>query len=179
MDELRKEREEGLDWEYLLEVPERKEEVGAAYQTPGFGLAGQLFACVAKAAIDRLGREEGEALLREGIERFGRERGRRIAERVEALGKPPTLKNWLIYTDIDTANFGAAPNLEDGDLTLEVDGCTFFEAAAEWGLAEYACIYCKYADYAILAGYNPDIALTLEDRGPGGGKCRFRYRVKA
>ena len=37
MDELEKEKEEGLDWEYLWEVPERKQEVGDTYQTPGFG----------------------------------------------------------------------------------------------------------------------------------------------
>jgi L-2-amino-thiazoline-4-carboxylic acid hydrolase len=178
MDDLNKEREEGLDWEYLWEVPQRKEEVGDTYQTPGFGLAGQLFACVAKAVIERLGREEGEALLREGIELFGRERGRHIAERVRAMDKPLTIKNWLIFTDIDSGNFGATPNVEDGDLLLDVDACTFHAAAAEWGLADYACIYCRYADHAILGGYNPDIRLTLEPRDPGGGHCFFRYRIK-
>jgi hypothetical protein len=178
MDDSRKEKEEGLDWEYAMEVPKRKEEVGDTYQTPGFGLAAQLFACVAKAIIERLGPEEGEAVLREGVELFGRERGRRIAQKVQAMGKPPTIKNWLIYTDIDSGNFGATPNIEDGDLTLEVDGCTFYDAAAEWGMQEYACIYCKYADYAILGGYNPDIKLMLEPRGPGGGKCSFRYIIK-
>jgi len=178
MDDEKKEKDEGLDWDYLIEVPERKEEVGDTYQTPGFGLAAQLFACMAKAVIDKLGREEGEALLKEGIELFGGERGRHIAERVEAMGKPPTLKNWLIYTDIDSGNFGATPKVEDGNLILDVGSCSFYEAAAEWGMEEYACIYCKYADYAILGGYNPDIKLILEPRKPGGGECSFRYIVK-
>ena len=88
MDELKKEKEEGLDWDYLMEVPQRKEEVGTDYQTPGFGLAAQLFASVAKSVIDRLGPDDGEALLKEAVEYFGRERGRRIAERVKAMGNP-------------------------------------------------------------------------------------------
>jgi hypothetical protein len=178
MDELKKEKEEGLDWEYLMEVPKKKDEVGDTYQTPGFGLAAQLFACVAKAAIEKLGPEEGEALLKEGIELFGRERGRHIAERVKAMDKPLTIKNWLIYTDIDSGNFGATPKVDDSDLYIDVGSCAFYDAAAQWGMEEYACIYCKYADYAILGGYNPDIKLILEPREPGGDHCSFRYVIK-
>ncbi|RJP26317.1 MAG: hypothetical protein C4536_15905 [Actinobacteria bacterium] len=178
MDDLNREKEEGLDWEYLWEVPQRKEEVGDTYQTPGFGLAAQLFACIAKTVIERMGQEEGEALLREGIEFFGRERGRHIAEKVEAMGKPLTIKNWLIYSDIDSGNFGATPKVEDGDLLLDVGSCAFYDSAAQWGMEEYACIYCKYADYAILGGYNPDIKLILEPREPGGDECSFRYIMK-
>jgi hypothetical protein len=161
-----------------MEVPKRKEEAGDTYQTPGFGLAAQLFACIAKAVIDMMGEEEGEAVLRKGIELFGGERGQRIAERIEAMGKPLTIKNWLIYTDIDSGNFGATPKIEDGDFLLDVGECSFYDAAAAWGLEEYACIYCKYADYAILGGYNPDIKLILEPRKPGGGQCAFRYIIK-
>jgi hypothetical protein len=178
MDELKKERGEGLDWEYLLEVPKKKEEVGDTYQTPGFGLAAQLFACLAKSVIDKLGPEEGETLLREGIELFGRERGRHIAEKVKAMHKPLTIKNWLIYTDIDSGNFGATPKVDDSDLYIDVGNCAFYDAAAQWGMEEFACIYCKYADYAILSGYNPDIKLILEPREPGGDSCSFRYVVK-
>ena len=179
MDESKKEREEGLDWDYLMDVPQRKEEIGTDYQTPGFGLAAQLFASVAKFVIDRLGPEEGEALLKEAVEYFGRERGRHIAERVKAMGKPLTLKNWLIYTDIDTANFQPVPSLEEGDLVARVSDCTFYEAAEEWGLGEYARIYCKYADYAILGEYNPDVKMTVSPRQVSGEDyCVFRYIMK-
>jgi hypothetical protein len=180
MDDISREKEKGFDFEYLGDVPKAKEEVGDTYQTPGFGLASQLFSSVAKFVIEKLGEKEGEALLKEAIEYFGRERGRRIAERVKKLGKPLTFKNWLIYSDIDSSrNFEPIPEIKDGDLVANVKNCTFHNGANEWGLEDYANIYCKYVDYAILYGYNPDIKLILKERGATGEDfCVFRYIMK-
>jgi len=179
MDELRMEREEGFSWEYLAEVPLKKEEAGDRYLTPGFGLAARLFASAAKSVIARLGPEEGEEVLREAVEYFGEQRGARIAEKVKAEGKPLTFKNWLIHTDISTDNFDNVPELDDGDLVVRVTRCTFHDAAEEWGLGEYAAIYCRYADHAILRGYNPDIRLVLDTRQSSGrDHCVFRYMMK-
>jgi L-2-amino-thiazoline-4-carboxylic acid hydrolase len=179
MDDLQMEKDEGFSWEYLGEVPQKKEEAGDKYLTPGFGLAGQLFASVAKVLLDRLGPEEGEALLKEAVDYFGMERGRRIARRVKEQGLPLTFKNWLIHTDIGSENFGNIPDLDNSDLVVKVGDCTFFKAAEEWRLGEYAKIYCKYADYAILRGYNPDIKLVLDTRHSSGEEhCCFRYIMK-
>ncbi len=180
MDDISREKEKGFDFEYLGDVPKAKEEVGDSYQTPGFGLASQLFSSVAKFVIEKLGQKEGEALLKDAIEYFGRERGKRIADRVKKLGKPLTFKNWLIYSDIDASrNFEAMPEIVDGDLVVNVKNCTFHNGAEEWGLGDYANIYCKYVDYAILGGYNPDIKLVLKERGAKGeGPCVFRYIMK-
>lgn len=180
MNDIDREKSAGFDFEYLMTVPQEKEALGDAYQTPGFGIGAQLFATVAKAVIERLGKEEGEKLLKDAVERFGRERGRRIAEQVKAAGKPLTFKNWLIYTDIDTSrNFQVEPSIEDGDLVAKISNCTFYESAARWGLGDYANIYCTYVDYAILDGYNPDIKLILKQRGPSPQDCCvFRYIMK-
>ncbi len=180
MDDIEMEKAEGFSWEYLGDVPQAKQEAGDRYQTPGFGLAAQLFASVAKSVMERLGPEEGAALLREAVDYFGEQRGRRIAERVKAEGRPLTFKNWLIHTDIDTnANFQNVPDIDGGDLVARVSDCTFFNAAEEWGLGEYARIYCEHADFAILRGYNPDIKLVLGTRQEtGSGECVFRYVMK-
>jgi len=180
MDDLQREKDDGFSWDYLGDVPQKKQEVGDRYQTPEFGLAGQLFASVAKVAIDRLGQQEGESLLREAVEYFGEQRGRRIGERVDEQGARRTFKNWLIHTDVDTdRNFPSVPDLDDGDLVVEVTDCSFWDAAAAWGLEEYAGIYCKFADHTILKGYNPDIRLQLEPRGSSGEHhCNFRYITK-
>lgn len=180
MDDLQVEKAEGFSWEYLGEVPREKQDAGERYLTPEFGLAAQLFASVARAVIDRLGPEQGEALLKEAVDYFGEQRGARIAERVKAEGKPLTFKNWLIHTDIDTArNFVNIPELDSGDLVVKVADCTFHDAAEQWGLGDYARIYCKYADHAILRGYNPDIKLVLAPRQETGeGHCVFRYIMK-
>lgn len=179
MDEIKREKEKGFDFEYLGDVPEKKTEIGEEFQTPGFGLAAQLFSSVAKFVIEKLGPEEGEAVLKQGIEYFGLERGKRIAERVRALGKENSFKNWLIYTDIDSVNFQPIPAIEENDLVVKVDNCTFYNAAEEWGLGEYAKIYCKYVDYKILEGYNPDVKMLLKERqATGEDHCVFRYIMK-
>lgn len=180
MDDISREKEKGFDFEYLGDVPKAKEEIGDTYQTPGFGLASQLFSSVAKFVIERLGPKEGEALLKDAVEYFGRERGKSIAQRVKKLGKPLTFKNWLIYSDIDASkNFEAMPEIVDGDLVVNVKNCTFHNGANEWGLGDYANIYCRYVDYAILRGYNPDVKLVLKERkGKDEESCVFRYIMK-
>ena len=150
MDDLKREKELGVDFDYLSDVLDIKKDYADKYQTPGFGLAAQLFCSVAKVVIDKLGAEEGEALLKEAIEFFGLQRGKRIAEKVKAEGNPPTFKNWLIYTDIDSINFRPAINVEDGDCIAKIRNCTFFNAAKEWGLEDFAKYYCKYVDYKLI-----------------------------
>jgi len=179
MDDLLREHKKGLSIWYLKDVLLKRKLIGKRYQTPGFGLAAQLFATMCKAIIKRLGPVEGEALIREAVESFGRERGRRIARKVAAQGKPLSFKNWLIYTDIDGGNFPVKPYIDNHDLLAPVKGCSFMKAAGEWGLEEYAGLYCKYADYAILEGYNPSIKLILEQRlKTGKDHCLFRYIMK-
>jgi hypothetical protein len=180
MGDIEREKESGFDFEYLQDVPQKKAEIGDTYQTPGFGLAGQLFSSIAKFVIDRLGHEEGERLLKEAVEYFGTERGKRIARRVRDAGGELSFKNWLIYSDIDSGkNFQPSPVIEDGDLVVRVDHCTFHKSAEEWGLGEYAGIYCKYVDYAILGGYNPDITLVVKDKeSEGTDHCIFRYSMR-
>ena len=125
MSDLKREKEQGFDLEYLGDVLDKKKEIGIKYQTPGFGLAAQLFSSVAKSVIERLGSEEGEKLLKEAIEFFGKERGKRIAERVKAEGKPLTSKNWLIYTDIDSSNFRPIATINDGDFIAKIKAENF------------------------------------------------------
>jgi len=178
VDDLEREKKNGLSYWYLKDVPLRRKLAGDRYRTPGFGLAAQLFASGARVALDKLGPEQGEAILKEAIEAFGRERGRRIAGIVQGLGKPLSLKNWLIYSDVDSHYFSVRPRIEKGELVARVRRCEFHRAAEAWGLGEYVQYYCKYADHAILEGYNPDVRLTLEPRGTTGKDyCLFRYGV--
>jgi len=180
MDDLVREKEKGFDSEYLNDVLDKKVEVGDKYQTPGFGLAAQLFSTVAKHVIEKIGPEKGEKLLKEAVEEFGYMRGISIANKVKAENKPLTFKNWLIYTDIDSLkNFRPITSIPNADFLVKVKHCTFYNAAEEWGLGEFAKIYCKYVDYKILEGYNSAIKLQLEPRQfTGKNRCVFRYIMK-
>ncbi len=179
MNDLEREKKQGFSYGYLLGALPRRAAVGSRYQTPGFGLAGQLFSSLCKVMIRKLGPEPGEELIREAVQLFGRERGRQIAERVKSLGKPLSFRNWLTYGDISGSNFSARPVIDNGDLVAKVRACSFLDAATEWGMGEYARLYCKYADYAILEGYNPDVKLELKTRHETGrDHCLFRYIMK-
>lgn len=179
MDDLAREKTKGFSLWYLKDVLFRRMFLGKKYHTPGFGLAAQLFACMVKEIIDEIGPEKGEEVIKNAVEEFGRQRGSRIAETVKSLGKPLTFKNWLIHTDIDGSNFPFKPTFDKGDLVVKVGQCSFNQAAQRWGLGEQAGIYCKYADFAILEGYNPDIKLVLQDRhSTGEDFCVFRYIMK-
>lgn len=179
MDDLQREKRSGMSRWYLKDVRLKRRLLGRKFRIPGFGLAAMLFATLSQVIIERLGREKGEELIKEAVQRFGKERGRRIAAKVASLGKPPSLKNWLIYTDIDAGNFAASPHIDNGDLVAPVRECAFDSAARAWGLQEFASLYCKYADHAILEGYNPDVTLILENRHvTGRDHCLFRYVMK-
>lgn len=180
MDDLTREKRKGFSLWYMKDVLFKRFFLKDTYHTPGFGLASQLFAMTAKSIIDRLGPEDGEKLIKEAAENFGRERGARIAAVVKAQGKPLSLKNWLIYSDIAGSNFEAKASLDNHDLVLQVKRCAFIEAATAWGLKDYARLYCKYVDYAILDGYNPEVSLELKSRHETGkDHCLFRYCMQA
>ena len=179
MDDLSREKKHGFSYWYMKDVLLRRFLNGQRYHTPGFGLAGQLFAVTCRHVMEGLGPDEGEALIRKAVEEFGRERGSRIADTVRKLGKPLTIKNWLVYADIDGSNFEARPSIDNHDLLVEVHRCTFMEAAEQWGVRDHARYYCKYVDHAILAGYNPGIKLVLQSRhDTGKDHCLFRYIMK-
>ena len=179
MKELEREKKKGFSLLYLVKAAIMRTLIGDRYQTPGFGLAGQLFASVAREVMETLGPREGEELLKRAVRSFGKERGKRIAGRVAAQGKQLSLRNWIIHTDIAPSNFPAKVSFPDGRLEAKVENCAFMAAADRWGLREFAALYCKYADHAILDGYNPDVELTLKSRHETGNDfCVFRYRMK-
>jgi len=86
MGDLEREKKQGFDWDYMADVLEKKA-AAAKYVIPGFGLGAALFGFVARAVINELGPEKGEALLKNAVEDFGRARGRRIATIVKDLGQ--------------------------------------------------------------------------------------------
>ena len=180
MDELEREKKEGLSRAYLADVLPKKQEIGSKYQIPGWGLGATLFSFAAKAVIDELGPEKGEALLKKAIEEFGRARGRRIAGIVKGLGKPLTLKNWFIYGDMDPRNSNPQPiDIVDGDYLMKTGECVLWNTAREFGLSDFSQFFCKYNDYAVLDGYNPDIKLIKDYRyQTGKDHCVFRFIMK-
>jgi len=181
MDELSKEQTDGMDWEIVGEALKERQEVGEQYITPLASHLGQLFAVTAEKIIQKLGPQEGEELLKDIVEKFAEERGRRVAEKVKAQGKPLTLKNFIVHNDLDAGGVTSdvVPGIEDGDLLLEIGQCKLCKGADDWGMRDYAHYYCKYFDVAILKAYNPELKLEVSKTLTGGDDiCKFRYCTK-
>jgi hypothetical protein len=180
MDEIQKERAEGISWEYLGEAMKKKAALEGKQLTPMPSLMGQMFAVFAKSVIDAMGKEQGEAVIKDAVQTFGRTRGKRIADRVKAQGLELTFANFLIYLDLDSsAALTFTPSLENGNMFLNISSCAFTEGAKALGLEEYFHYYCRWVDNAILEGYNPDLVLEIpQTLSDGADACIFRYLIK-
>jgi hypothetical protein len=180
MSDIGNERAEGLSWEYLGEAMKKKAALEGTQLTPMPSLMGQLFAVFAKTVIDEVGAEKGEAVIKKAVVDFGRTRGKRIAEKVTALGLELTFANFLIYLDLDSsAALTFVPSIEDGNMTLSITRCAFYDGARDLGLGKYFHYYCRWVDNAILEGYNPDLVLEISETLSGGADaCVFRYLIK-
>ena len=179
MDEIQKEKSEGLSWDYLGEMMKEKAELSGRYITSMPALMGQMFAVFAKTVIDEVGIEKGEAIIKKAVEDFGLTRGKRIAEKVKARGLALSFKNFLVYMDLDTAAANTSvPNLDGKDLTVTIDRCFILDGARDLGLERYYHYYCQWIDRAILFGYNPDLTIEITKTLSGGDDtCFFRYIV--
>jgi hypothetical protein len=176
MDELEIEKKQGISWDYLADIPAKRKEIGDKYQFNGWGLGAVQFSYLAKAVIEELGPEKGEVLIKKAVEEYGRARGRRIAEVVKGLGKPLSLKNFLIYADMDTQSFKSRADIVDNDLEIKWGKCDHWDTALEFGVGDYWKFSCKYLDDAIQEGYNPETKVIKETRHDSGkNHCMLRY----
>jgi len=179
MDEIQKEKGEGLSWDYMGEMMKEKAELSGRTITPMPALMGQMFAVFAKTVIDEVGIEKGEAIIKKAVEDFGLTRGKRIAEKVKERGLALSFKNFLVYMDLDTAAANTSvPNIDGKDLTVTIDRCFILDGARDLGLGRYFHYYCQWIDRAILFGYNPDLTIEINKTLSGGDDaCFFRYIV--
>jgi len=176
MNELEIEKQQGISWDYLADIPAKRKEIGDKYHFNGWGLGAVQFSFLAKAVIEELGPQKGEALVRKAVEEFGRARGRRIAGIVKGLGKPLSLKNFLIYGDFDSTSFKSRADIIDSELEVKWGKCDQWDTAQEFGVGDYWKISCRYFDDALKDGYNPEIGMIKETRhDTGQSHCMLRY----
>lgn len=137
-----------------------------------------MYALLSK-AVQQSCPEEGRTVLEQATLRYGRERGRRMAEQAMRDGVPLTLENYFAYvewTDEDhEMERGIAQYVPIYQTT--VYRCGWVESWKKRGLLEYGKVYCEYADYGLVSGFNPENLLKLEDTLSHGQKtCNFIWK---
>ncbi len=137
-----------------------------------------LFAWFAKAIVEQVGEQRGEAVIRKAVRQYGEQRGRRMALRAKANKHKRSMANFIGYSEyrispgeMDMKITGRSPHFE-----MRVSRCPWFTAWKENGLLPYGRLYCLEIDQALLRGYNPELQLDVNGTlSNGAAQCEFVY----
>ena len=139
----------------------------------------RLFACMSKEIIDRLGEEEGEALIHEAVRQFGIARGQDIARPARAAGCEPDYLSYLPNYDMGRADdFTADSVYGDGQVSQLFTQCGFAETWIADGTERYGKLYCDVIDPAIVEGFSADMECIHDKRMYEDGQCRFCFKMR-
>jgi hypothetical protein len=137
-----------------------------------------LFAWIAKAVVERVGVQRGEAIIRKATRQYGEQRGRRMALRARANKHARSMLNYIGYSEY---------RITPGEIELRIiertphakvstPKCPWHAAWKENGLLAFGCLYCSEIDQALVRGFNPelhvDVIATLTN---GAAQCEFVY----
>lgn len=132
-----------------------------------------LFAWLSRAAILRVGKVQGKAIVREAVRRYGAQRGRRMASRAQANGQPLTMADYLAFGEWQASaeemaqdSRAAGPNLHS-----QVQRCPWNDAWEAHDLMPFGGIYCLDIDEALVHGFNPELRLDVRSTLTGGDEC--------
>lgn len=125
-------------------------------------LYGKLYYHLAKALVDRFGKE-GEEALREAIRNFAIDRGETMARQAKAMGLPLTWKTFREIADMPDTQEGYKKYHPEVKGTQPWDGlCTYAEVWKRypdgWKLGR---IYCDEFHHAKWAAFNPKFRIDM------------------
>ncbi|MFS0575992.1 L-2-amino-thiazoline-4-carboxylic acid hydrolase [Sporosarcina sp. 179-K 3D1 HS] len=144
-----------------------------------FAIMAKLFAHIAKAMVETFGKEEGERVMMDSVGAFGEERGRDIARRAAAVGKPNTMENYLSNYDMGRSElFEYETTFHPTEIEQSFTKCAFAEQWKKDGMEDYGILYCHMIDPSIAKGYNPNFEVVHDQYVLREGTCHFRFQMK-
>ncbi len=126
-----------------------------------------------EAIVNKLGDEEGKALIKEAIWAYGKHCGRAVREGVEALGLPLTDENYGRVRDLPQYGWEIdTVTLDSGEVRPIATFCPVADAFKETGPRgqELGRLYC-YVDQAKYEAYNPDMEFVHTKNVLDGEPC--------
>lgn len=144
-----------------------------------FAIMAKLFAHIAKVMVETFGKEEGEQVMMDSVGAFGEERGRDIARRAAAVGKPNTMENYLSNYDMGRSElFEYETYFHPTEIEQSFTKCAFAEQWKKDGMEDYGILYCHMIDPSIAKGYNPNFEVVHDQYVLREGTCHFRFQMK-
>jgi hypothetical protein len=144
-----------------------------------FAIMAKLFAHIAKVMVETYGKEQGERVMMDSVGAFGEERGRDIARRAAAVGKPNTMENYLSNYDMGRSElFEYETHFHPKEIEQSFTKCAFAEQWKKDGMEDYGILYCHMIDPSIAKGYNPNFEVVHDQYVLREGTCHFRFQMK-
>jgi hypothetical protein len=136
-----------------------------------------LFAWIAKAVIERVGEQRGEAVIRKATRQYGEERGRRMALRAQADKHVLSMINYIGYGEYKITGEIELKIIERSPhARVRIPKCPWHATWKENGLLSFGRLYCLEIDQALVRGFNPELRVDVNATLPNGAaECEFVY----
>jgi L-2-amino-thiazoline-4-carboxylic acid hydrolase len=137
-----------------------------------------LFGWLTRAVIERVGESRGEAIMRRAVQHYGAQRGRRMALRARAGGRPLSVATYMAYGEWRAAPGEMEHELVDGPphARERIRRCPWQTAWQAHGLLPYGRIYCLEIDGALVHGFNPALRVdVVGTQTNGAAQCEFVF----
>ncbi|MGN0976916.1 MAG: L-2-amino-thiazoline-4-carboxylic acid hydrolase, partial [Faecousia sp.] len=137
--------------------------------------AAMLFALFVRNAKAMAG-EAGAKAAHEGLLLYADQRGSRMAKQAAAHGDPNSMINYMAYGEWEA--LPGTMTQENVALTpavvTHVSQCPWYTIWERLGFLEEGAEYCRYIDYHLVKGYNPELELGVTQvRTCGAPYCEF------
>ncbi len=138
-----------------------------------------LFACIAKSAIQNIGKEKGEHLIRKAVRKYGEQRGKRMALRAKRYGHGLTMDNYFAYGEweVPKNEMNFKMTQRNPHARLSIKKCPWYVVWKENNLLDYGKYFCKEIDAALVRGFNPSLVIKVNFTQTNDEKpCDFLFK---
>jgi hypothetical protein len=138
-----------------------------------------MFGLFAKNILEVFGKDEGDTLLFSAVGQYGEERGRRMAKRCAAHGKPLDMDGYQAFAEWRyNREFEKIPLFNSPYSAHRVLQCPWVNSWKKAGLMEYGQYYCRAVDFGIVRGFNPKLSLEMPGylSKEGAEYCEFHWK---
>lgn len=126
---------------------------------------------------DEFGRERVLAVLRATIIDIARRQGAELAELMGGDDLDAFAQSLQFWTKDDALEINVVEQSDEA-FAFDVMRCRYAELYRALGMAELGAVLSCNRDYALIEGFNGDVALTrTQTIMEGASHCDFRYRV--
>ena len=132
-----------------------------------------LYYHMATAIVDRLGKDEGEKLVKEAVWAYGEACGCKVREGVVDQGLPLEPANYSKIPDLPSKGWRGVLREGDSSDSKKIHATVFCPLAAIWrelGAEKLGRLYC-FVDQAKFHAYNPDLRVTHTRNVLDGDDC--------